>query len=265
MNGTSGTIFSPDKTMTHAMLLTILHRAAGCPKAVNSGGSTWYSEAVAWSGEEGLTADYDNGYLDPNTPVSRELIAVILWRYGGSPTSSAAEDFEDEDNISAFAQTAVDWARNLGVMDGAGDNRFDPKGTTTRAQTVVVLHRYLSHAGDTSGGGGSIVYMTADISPQGLMEIYEAMNRPAQGENVAVKLSMGEPGGHFADYDFYAVLSHFKGHAMGGFGGAIKISLSASPALQGKCSSTQAGTAPPAGAAAHRMNFWRPWRKRQSL
>ena len=189
-------------------------------------------------------------------------------------------------------------------MSGVGENRFDPKGTTTRAQTVAVLYRYLSGAADGSSSSPStsdpIVYMTTDISSERLMAIYEALGRPADGDHVAVKLSMGElgghnflqpaliqelveevdgtivdsntayggrrastalhyqtaedhgfaaiapvqildedgdmripveggerlteniVGGHFADYDFYVVLSHFKGHAMGGFSGAIK-------------------------------------------
>lgn len=155
----------------------------------------------------------------------------------------------------------------------------------------------LEHA---AAQGAPIVYYTSDISAEGIMAIYEALNRPAAGENVAVKISTGEPGGnhflspslignlvqsvdgtiiecntayggsrastamhyqvaedhgftaiadvvildetdsmtlpvaggthlsenyvgaHFADYDFHMVLSHFKGHAMGGFGGALK-------------------------------------------
>jgi uncharacterized Fe-S center protein len=101
----------------------------------------------------------------------------------------------------------------------------------------------------TETAGAAKVYMTSDISPAGLMAVYEALGREATGK-VAVKIHFGEPGGHnylspnlikelvswvnatilekdiigagFRDYDFHIVLSHFKGHAMGGFGGAIK-------------------------------------------
>lgn len=308
MSGTASGVFSPNETMTHAMLLTMLYRHAGSPSAENSSG-TWYGRAVSWSAEKGLTADYDGGRLDPLSPVTREQIAAILWRYAGSPEAGASEDFADEGSISAYAQTAVDWARNYSIMNGTEGGRFDPKATTTRAQTVMVLYNYLSGAEDSAASGtaaetvpegAAAVYMTTDISSAGLMKIYNALNRPATGEKVAVKLSMGEPGGHnflqpaliqelvqtvngtivdsntayggrrastalhyqtaedhgftaiapvqildedgdaripvtggerltenivgghFTDYDFYVVLSHFKGHAMGGFGGAVK-------------------------------------------
>ena len=145
---------------------------------------------------------------------------------------------------------------------------------------------------------GAVVYMTADINSDSLMEIYQALGAAPTGR-VAVKLSTGEPGSnylrtdligglvqslqaaivecntayggarsntamhyqvakdhsytaiadidimdedgsmtlpvtggtnltenyvgeHFSDYDYYVILSHFKGHAMAGFGGAIK-------------------------------------------
>lgn len=143
------------------------------------------------------------------------------------------------------------------------------------------------------------VYFTKDISPEGIMKVYNALEKKAEGENVAVKISTGEPGSNylkpeligdfvrhvkgsivecntayggargdtfehmrvalqhgytnvayvdildadgsmalpvkdgrhlkedlvgsrFKNYDYYVVLSHFKGHAMAGFGGAIK-------------------------------------------
>lgn len=170
VSGTTSTTFSPNETMTHAMLLTILYRADGTP-SVNSEDRSWYGDAVAWSGEKGLTADYDNGHLDPNTPISREQIAAILWRYADSPAPGTAADYADESSIAAFAQTAVDWARSTGIMSGVGENRFNPRGTTTRAQTVAVLYRCLS--GTADGGGAAlsnnnpVVYMTTDISSEG--------------------------------------------------------------------------------------------------
>lgn len=159
----------------------------------------------------------------------------------------------------------------------------------------------------------STVYMTSDISPEGLLAVYEALGREATGK-VAVKLSTGEPGGHnflqpslikdlvqrvkgtivecntaygdgrsntaedhgfttiaevdimdaegetrlpveggrhiaydivgshYTDYDFTVVLSHFKGHAMAGFGGAIKNISIGIASSNGKCWIHSAGT-----------------------
>lgn len=161
------------------------------------------------------------------------------------------------------------------------------------------------------------VYMTTDISPNGLNQIYEALGRDADG-NVAVKISTGEPGSHFLDadlikelvqkvdgtivesntayggsrastayhmqlaadhgytdiadveildaegsvslpvdngirltenlvgagyenYDFFIILSHFKGHRMGGFGGAVKNMSIGIASADGKCLIHSAG------------------------
>lgn len=149
--------------------------------------------------------------------------------------------------------------------------------------------------------GKPLVYMTKEISPEGLLRIYDALGvHPAEGDRVAVKISTGEPGGHnylkpgliaglvhrvngtivecntaygglrgttedhlqtvkdhgfcevadvdimdadgeftipvrdtsylkydivgehLKNYDFMVNLAHFKGHAMGGFGGVLK-------------------------------------------
>ena len=119
--------------------------------------------------------------------------------------------------------TAVDWARANGVINGKEGNRFDPAGPLTRAQTAAILYRYLNQsqtAAPAEGGDGPKVYMTTDISPEGLMAVYKAIcvaghdavcRGPGGGVGVltsgwniregggghrrtaAVKLSIGEP------------------------------------------------------------------------
>ena len=74
--------------------------------------------------------------------MTREQIAVILWRYAGSPAPEGGADYADEDTISAYASTAVDWARDTGIISGRDGNRFDPNGRAARAQAAVILHRY---------------------------------------------------------------------------------------------------------------------------
>ena len=94
MNGTSATTFSPNTPMTRAMLVTVLHRAAGSPSAatgtafsdVPSG--AYYTDAVAWASANGIVTGYGNGRFGSNDPVSRAQIAAILWRYAGSQCGS---------------------------------------------------------------------------------------------------------------------------------------------------------------------------------
>ena len=150
MNGTSATTFSPNTPMTRAMLVTVLHRAAGSPSAatgtafsdVPSG--AYYTDAVAWASANDIVTGYGNGRFGSNDPVSRAQIAAILWRYAGSPSAEAGQDFADESSIPAYASAAVDWARANGVVNGTTGNRFDPNGNATRAQVATILRNYLT-------------------------------------------------------------------------------------------------------------------------
>ena len=79
-----------------------------------------------------------------NDPVSREQIATILWRYAGSPSADAGQDFVDESEIASYAAVAVDWARANGVVNGANGNRFLPRNSASRAEVAVMLCNYLT-------------------------------------------------------------------------------------------------------------------------
>lgn len=150
MSGTSTTTFDPEGTMTRAMLATTLYRAAGTPSVSGSDSFTdtadgaWYADAVLWASQQGVVGGYGNGLFGTNDPVTREQIAVILWRYAGSPATESGTDFADEGNISGYAAQAVDWARANGVVNGADGNRFLPQNNATRAQVAVILRNYLS-------------------------------------------------------------------------------------------------------------------------
>lgn len=150
MSGTSGTTFSPNGTMTRAMLATTLYREAGSPAVSGTDTFTdtqegaWYSAAVLWASQEGVIGGYDSGLFGTNDPVTREQIAAILWRYAGSPVAEAGQDFADETAIASYAASAVDWARANGVMNGMDGNRFAPKSNATRAQVATILRNYLT-------------------------------------------------------------------------------------------------------------------------
>ena len=216
MSGTSDTVFSPDTTMTRAMLATVFYRAAGSPDVTEPSSfqdvpdGQWYSDAISWASDNGYVTGYSEDTFGTEDPVTREQTVTILWRYSGSPEATA-DDFTDETSISSFAATAVDWARSNSVVDGVDGGRFDPQGNLTRAQAAVILQRYLNQPSeetpaepnpnpdtDTGSGSapeqssGSTVYFTSDISAAGMMAAYEALNWTPTG-NVAVKLSTGEP------------------------------------------------------------------------
>lgn len=149
MGGTAPTAFSPEGTMTRAMLAAVLYRMEDTPAVSGTDAFTdtaegdWYSDAVLWVSREGLIGGYGNGLFGTNDPVTREQIATILWRYAGSPAAERGSDFSDESDISTYAAGAVDWARANGVINGKGNNRFDPQGNATRAEVATVLMNYL--------------------------------------------------------------------------------------------------------------------------
>ena len=150
MNGTSATTFSPESSMTRAMLVTVLYRASGSPAVTGSANFTdvssnaYYTDAVAWASANGIVTGYGNGRFGSNDPVNRAQIAAILWRYAGSPNAESSQDFADENTIPTYASTAVDWARENGVVNGKEGNRFDPQGNATRAQVATILRNYLT-------------------------------------------------------------------------------------------------------------------------
>ena len=152
MNGTSSTTFSPNSTMTRAMVAAVLYRAAGSPAASQmanfrdvSAGS-YYSDAAAWASANGIVTGYGNGLFGSNDPVTREQIAAILWRYQGSPApAGTAASFADQSSISSYAVNAVAWARENGIVGGMEGNRFAPKNNATRAQVAVILQNFLQN------------------------------------------------------------------------------------------------------------------------
>ena len=82
MNGTSATTFSPERSMTRAMLTVVLYRAAGSPAVSGQAAfsdlvpGAYYESAVAWASANGIVTGYRDGRFRPDTPVSRAQIAA---------------------------------------------------------------------------------------------------------------------------------------------------------------------------------------------
>ncbi len=149
-SGTSADRFSPDLPMTRGMLAKVLHNLesnpiqpfAGTFSDVPSDG--WYSEAVAWAAERGIVSGYGNGLFGPGDNITREQLAVMLWRYAGEPAATNKElHFNDADEVSGYALDALCWAVENGIINGKGSGILDPRGQATRAQVAQMLMNYL--------------------------------------------------------------------------------------------------------------------------
>lgn len=151
MSGGGSGKFAPNTALSRGMLAAILHNLENNPAANVTGDfqdiqeDSWYANAVYWAAEEGILSGYSNGMLRPNENITREQLAVMLYRYMGSPkTSSAVKGFSDMDQISGYAREALSWAVDNGIMSGRDTGKLDPKGQATRAETAAMLMRFIN-------------------------------------------------------------------------------------------------------------------------
>ena len=110
-------------------------------------GSEWFAEAVRWAASEKIVSGYDNGNFGPNDPITREQLAVILFRYAqykGMDTVTLEENltgFADADEISGYAVSALNWAVGAGVINGTGAG-LAPKANATRSEVAQMLMNF---------------------------------------------------------------------------------------------------------------------------
>ena len=149
MVGTDKTHFSPHMDTSRAMIATILWRMEGSPAARGEAAYTdcaphsWYSGGVNWADGSGVIKGYGDGRFGPDDPITREQLALMLWRYADSP--AAAEDLEaftDAHRAGDWAWEALRWAVEKGILTGRGDGILDPGGKATRAEAAAMFARY---------------------------------------------------------------------------------------------------------------------------
>ena len=160
--GTSNSIFAPDQHLTRAMMVTVLWRAAGCPENKSASvfadvaDGAYYAKAVAWAAENGVVLGTSAKTFSPNDNVTREQMAVILFRYAklcGKAGSSGGDlsSFADAGSVSAYAADAMSWAVKNGIILGVrgtdGTYYLNAKGSATRAQAAAVFMRYANNIG----------------------------------------------------------------------------------------------------------------------
>lgn len=306
--------FRPEDVITRGEYIQLL--AAAFPaKYMTAAGA--YSD-VAEGDEIYDAVSMDGAYLttdevfEPEQPVTREAAVSAIMQAIGYVVRDVEVPFADRDAISEENRPYAAFAAEMGLMKSGPEVNFGPDQEITRAEAAVLIYNAATYKGDAERASGnvaendssqdeaSVVYMTTDLSSEGLMKIYEALDWNPTG-NVGVKMSTGEAGGdyylhpdfikdlvhkvngtiiecntayggsrattalhrqtiedhgfneiaqvdimdeegyielptpegsvhldkdmvgsHLDNYDSILVLSHFKGHAMGGFGGALK-------------------------------------------
>ena len=152
-NGVTENKFAPQEQMTRAMLVTVLCRLAGEPVTngennfndVQSG--LWYSKAVDWATSVQLVKGYDEQVFGINDNISREALAVMLYRYAKSEGYAVTADgdlnkFCDGGSVSAWSVEAMRWVVGAGIVDGCG-GYLKPQANASRAEVAVILDRFV--------------------------------------------------------------------------------------------------------------------------
>ena len=156
MQGVSATQFSPNGTLTRAMVATVLYRDAGEPAVSGASAFTdvqpgqWYSNAIAWANASGIVQGYGNGLFGTNNPITREQLDVILHRYmGENPAWTGNPDLAVP---ATRAETAVALYNNLRTAapsETPNETPDNPPTETPTEQGGKTLVAYFSATNNT--------------------------------------------------------------------------------------------------------------------
>ncbi len=153
--GTSETRFSPNTPMTRAMFAKVLANLAGVDLKTYTTSpfadvdiKAWYGPEVAWAADKGLVTGVGDGKFAPNRAITREEMAVFLYRYikfrGYDMEEKSVTPFADMNQVSPWAKTEVTAVQKWGLLSGVGDNLFAPKRTASRAQVAQIFYNLLA-------------------------------------------------------------------------------------------------------------------------
>jgi hypothetical protein len=149
MEGYGNAKVGPNDSLTRAQLAQILYNLQEDPQVTTENPfddvdeSQWYATAVIWAYQEGVVEGYGDGNFGPEDEITRQDLAVMLWRYAGEPTATqTAMDFQDAAETSDYAQAALLWANEVGIVQG-DSGMLRPKGNAIRAEAATMIMRYL--------------------------------------------------------------------------------------------------------------------------
>jgi len=158
VNGVTPSSFSPNQSITRAEFAALLVRSLGlsAPAAAASfsdvAEADWYSGAVEQAVHAGLIEGYQDGTFKPNDRITREQMAVMLFRalkyVGQSALAGDTEEtilakYADQGAIGAWAKPAVAQLLATDIIQGRSATTIDPTANASRAEALVMLKRFL--------------------------------------------------------------------------------------------------------------------------
>ena len=158
MGGMGDGTFAPTGTTTRAQIVQILYNLEGTPAVSGTTPFTdltanWYKPAILWAYQNNVVAGTSPTTFDPERPVTREQIAVILTQYmfhvlkmERTWTPADLSTFPDGAQVSSWAKEAMQDAVALGLINGTkapdGLVYLDPQGSAARQQVATILMNF---------------------------------------------------------------------------------------------------------------------------
>ena len=158
MFGTSDTKFSPDLSLSRAMVVTLLYRLAGRPaqrdyaryRFVDADYNSWYGDALIWGYNNGIANGVGDNKFAPDRSITRQELIALLYRYheayGGRLAASHTDVYiTDVAKADEWARSAIYWADDLALLaDITSGGKLSPKREATRGDTAFLIARYIS-------------------------------------------------------------------------------------------------------------------------
>ena len=153
MAGTSETTFEPYMELNRAQAAQLFYNLEGKPAVTGDSTFTdvtsghWAVDAITWAAQNDIVAGIGGGLYDPDSNVTREQFAVMLYKYArfkGYDLTATGDltQFPDAGSISSWAETALSWANGNGLINGHENGTIDPKGSTIRAQAASIMANF---------------------------------------------------------------------------------------------------------------------------
>lgn len=149
VNGVGDGSFAPQSTVTREQFVKMIVLAMNVPVEKSASSFTdiesgsWYADYVAAASKNGIVNGVSENTFGVGENITREQVAVMLYRAAKLAKAEKESTFTDSADISEYAKEAVDALSSLGVINGV-DGAFKPKATASRAEAAVMIFRLLN-------------------------------------------------------------------------------------------------------------------------
>lgn len=153
-SGVGDNHFAPQDSMSRAMLVTVLYQLENRPQTANTGSfsdvaqDAWYHDAALWAQQQGITGGSGDGSFSPDASISRESLALMLYRSAQSlgvagKEGQSLDSFADHGSVSPWAKQAMEWAYANGILSGNDNGQLAPQADSSRAEVSAMLSRFV--------------------------------------------------------------------------------------------------------------------------